>query len=125
MGDLEPETVLSGNAIFDEFKGALTEQYVFQQLNSVSNFNVFYWSADRSTAEVDFLVNYSDRIFPVEVKAEENLKAKSLRVYLEKHNPPFSFRLSMSDYRQENWLINLPLYAVSELQRLMERFIHE
>jgi predicted AAA+ superfamily ATPase len=77
---------------------------------------VFYWSADRSIAEIDFLLQINERIIPVEVKAEENLKAKSLKSFYDKFNPPVSVRTSMADYRQETWLTNIPLYAFESAQ---------
>jgi predicted AAA+ superfamily ATPase len=105
--------------IFTEFKGALTEQYVFQQLVSSEEYAVYYWSAERSTAEIDFLIQHKNTITPLEVKAEENLHAKSLKVFHEKFNPVISVRTSMSDFRRQDWLINLPLYAVSELGNVL------
>ena len=116
MGKLDVKTLLEGNAIFNEFKGALTEQYVFQQLNSDSEYVIYYWSAARSLAEIDFVVQYNSMIVPIEVKAEENLQAKSLKVYVEKYRPETAVRTSMSDYRKQDWLTNLPLYAISELK---------
>ena len=118
MGDVDAKTLLEGNAIFSEFKGALTEQYVFQQLKSTDEYVINYWSADRSTAEVDFVVQYEGVVVPVEVKAEENLQAKSLKVYTEKFNPQVALRTSMSDFRQQDQLINIPLYSISEMKRL-------
>lgn len=115
MTELDARSLLSGNDLFSEFKGALTEQFVYQQLRSMQEMVTFYWSAERSTAEVDFVVQHQGRIIPLEVKAEENLKAKSLRVLMEKFNPGKAVRLSMSDYREQDWLINLPLYAVNRL----------
>lgn len=120
MGDIDAKTMLEGNAVFSEFKGALTEQYVMQQLNSFDEYIIYYWSAERSTAEVDFVLQFKNLIIPVEVKAEENLQAKSLKVYREKFNPEVTIRSSMSDYRKEDWLINLPLYAISELRHLLD-----
>lgn len=79
---------------------------------------VNYWSAERSSAEVDFLVQYSGKVIPVEVKAEENLQAKSLRTFCKKYSPSMAIRTSMSDYREEEWMTNLPLYAISEITRL-------
>jgi predicted AAA+ superfamily ATPase len=119
MTDLDAKTLLERNMIFTEFKGALTEQYVFQQLVSSGEYTVNYWSAERSTAEIDFLIQHKNIIAPLEVKAEENLHAKSLRVFHEKFNPVISVRTSMSDFRRQDWLINLPLYAVSELGRVL------
>lgn len=118
MGDIDVKTLLEGNAIFEEFKGALTEQYVLQQLKTTKEINVYYWSAENATAEIDFLVQFDNDIIPIEVKAEENLRAKSLRSYVDKFSPKLAIRTSMSDFRQESWLSNLPLYAISELRSL-------
>ncbi len=115
MGNIDVKTLLEGNAIFKEFKGALTEQYVLQQLVSEKEFNVYYWSAEKSTAEIDFIIQHNGKVIPVEVKAEENLQAKSLKVFCQKYNPVIAVRSSMSDYKKEDWLINLPLYAISEI----------
>ena len=115
MSGLDAQTLLKGNELFSEFKGALTEQYVAQQLRSELGLSPFYWSAERATAEVDFLFQQGMNIYPLEVKAEENLKAKSLKVYFDKYQPKLAIRSSMSDYRQERWLLNLPLYAISRL----------
>lgn len=114
MGDLDVRTLLEGNRIFEEFKGALTEQYVLQQLITIPDLVVYYWSAERSTAEIDFLIQYSGEVIPIEVKAEENLQAKSLKTFCQKYKPQKAFRTSMSDFRQEDWLTNLPLYAMGE-----------
>jgi hypothetical protein len=119
MGDIDSKTLLEGNAIFSEFKGALTEQYVLQQLNSVDEHIIYYWSAERSTSEVDFISQFKGLIVPIEVKAEENLQAKSLKVYMEKFSPEISIRTSMSDFRKQDWLTNLPLYALSKLDYLL------
>jgi predicted AAA+ superfamily ATPase len=106
------KSLLQGNAIFEEFKGALAEQYVLQQLKCIEELPVYYWSAERATAEVDFLVQRHGEVIPIEVKAEENLKAKSLRTYYDKFNPANCVRTSMADYRREQWLTNVPLYAI-------------
>jgi len=118
MGNIDVRTLLEGNRIFNEFKGAITEQFVLQQLVNDNNNSIFYWSAERSTAELDFLVQNSGSVLPVEVKAEENLQAKSLKVFHQKYSHNFSIRASMSDYREQDWLINLPLYAINELLTL-------
>lgn len=118
MGDIDAKTLVGGNSIFSEFKGALTEQFVLQQLNSTNEYVIYYWSAERSASEVDFIVQINGIVIPVEVKAEENLQAKSLKVYVEKFKPKVSIRTSMSDFRKQDWLTNLPLYAISELKRL-------
>ena len=107
---LDLKTLLHGNRIFEEFKGALTEQYVLQEM--VANGIIpFYWSSN-GKAEVDFIIKYESDVFPLEVKAEENLQSKSLRSYSEKYNPAVALRTSMRDYRRESWLINIPLYAI-------------
>lgn len=120
MGDIDSGTLLERSAIFTEFKGALTEQYVFQQLKGSNDFVIYYWSAERSTAEVDFVIQLGNRIIPVEVKAEENLQAKSLKVFREKFNPGISVRTSMSDLRLQDQLMNLPLYAVSQMGKILK-----
>ncbi|TVR39053.1 MAG: ATP-binding protein [Bacteroidia bacterium] len=118
MGDIDAKTLLEGNAIFSEFKGALSEQYVIQELISAGDFAVYYWTAKRATAEVDFVLQYQGMVLPVEVKAEENLQSKSLKVFHQKFSPPVALRLSMSDYRIRDWLVNVPLYAVSRIKTL-------
>ena len=119
MGDIDVRTLLEGNMIFEEFKGALTEQYVLQQLTSISDLVIYYWSAERSIAEIDFLIQYSGEVIPIEVKAEENLQAKSLKAFCQKYSPQTAIRTSMSDFRKEDWLTNLPLYAIDELTELL------
>jgi hypothetical protein len=111
MGNLDVHTLISEQSLFEEFKGALTEQYVLQQLKSIDQLPIYYWSAEKATAEIDFLIQYKNRIIPIEVKAAENLKAKSLKSYHQKFSPEMSIRTSLSDYRKEDWLVNLPLYA--------------
>ena len=112
MTGLRQDVLLDGNELFREFKGALTEQYVFQQLKTIKNLNVYYWTASRGNAEVDFVVDTGSDVIPVEVKAEVNLQAKSLKVYREKFASKLSIRTSMADYRDEGWLVDLPLWAV-------------
>ncbi len=115
MAGLRQRTLLDGNDLFMEFKGALTEQYVCQQLKTMDDIGVYYYTNDRGSCEVDFIVDTGEQIVPMEVKAEVNLKAKSLKTYREKFNPEISVRTSMADYKKEDWLLNLPLYAVEEL----------
>ena len=117
--ELDLKSLLEGNRVFEEFKGALTEQYVFLQLLTDCGIRPCYWTAERATAEVDFVFQSGSDIIPLEVKAEENLKAKSLKQYFEKYKPPISIRTSMSGYRREAWRINLPLYAVTCLKTLL------
>lgn len=115
MADLDARTLLNGNAIFTEFKGALTEQYVCQQLLAELEAAPYYWSAEKSCGKVDFVLQHEENIIPVEVKAEENLNAKSLKNFVAKYGLPFGVRVSMSDYREQEKLINLPLYGIAAL----------
>ena len=116
MVRLNQRTLLYGNELFTEFKGALTEQYVMQQLAVNQDLGVYYYTNDRNTCEVDFIVDNGDNIIPLEVKAEINLKAKSLKTYREKFTPEISIRSSMADYSKEVGLINLPLYAIDGIE---------
>ena len=116
MVGLRQDVLLDGNELFREFKGALTEQYVLQQLKIVKGLNIYYWTADRGTAEVDFVVDTGSDVIPVEVKAEQNLQAKSLKVYREKFGPRVAVRASMADHKREDWLWNLPLWAVETMK---------
>lgn len=118
MTGLQQRTLLDGNDLFTEFKGALTEQYVCQQLKTIEDLGVYYFTNDRGSCEMDFVIDTGEKIIPVEVKAEVNLKAKSLRVYKDKYEPEVSVRTSMADYKKEDWLVNLPLYAVEEISRM-------
>ena len=115
MAGLYQRTLLDGNDLFVEFKGALTEQYVCQQLKTVKDLGVYYYTNDRGSCEVDFVADTGEWIIPVEVKAEANLKAKSLKTYHERFSPHVSVRTSMADYSREDWLMNLPLYAIDQL----------
>jgi hypothetical protein len=108
--DLDVKTLLDGNRIFEEFKGAFTEQYVLQEM--VANGKALFYWASSGDAEVDFVFKHGGDVFPLEVKAEENLQSKSLKVYAEKYTPPIALRASMKDYRRESWLINIPLCAI-------------
>ena len=119
MTGLGQTILLDGNNLFMEFKGALTEQYVMQQLAVEEELNIYYYTNDRGACEIDFLIDNGERIVPVEVKAELNLRAKSLKSYRDKYNPDISMRTSMADYRMETGLLNLPLYAVGEIKDLL------
>lgn len=118
MTGLRQGTLLDGNNLFTEFKGALTEQYVCQQLKTLEDLNVYYYTNDKNSCEVDFVVDTGELIAPVEVKAEVNLKAKSLKTYQEKFSPKISVRTSMADFKKEDWLVNIPLYAIEQLRSI-------
>lgn len=116
MAGLSPQTLLKGNAVFTEFKGALAEQYTFQQLRLAADNLIYYWSAESSRGEIDFLVQRDERIVPIEVKAEDNLQSKSLRLFVEAANGLHGLRFSMAPYRQQDWMTNYPLYAVEAVE---------
>jgi hypothetical protein len=108
MVGLRQDALLDGARLFVDFKG----QYVLQQLRTWQGIGIYYWTAPRGAAEVDFVVDTGSDIIPIEVKAEVNLRAKSLKTYHEKFSPAVSIRKSMVDYKQEEWLLNLPLYGI-------------
>ena len=112
MCDLPLETMIQGNDLFLQYKGALTEQFVFQQLFSSDVEKIAYWTNERSTSEVDFIIQTEGRIIPIEVKAEVNLRSRSFRFFCEKYQPQTALRFSLKDYKEESWMINLPLYTV-------------
>ena len=118
MTGLRQRTLLEGNDLFVEFKGALTEQYVCQQLKTMEDLDVYYYTNDRGSCEVDFIIDTGEQVVPVEVKAEVNLRAKSLKTYYGKFSPQISVRTSMADYKREEWLVNLPLYAINQITQI-------
>lgn len=118
MAGLHQQTLIDGNDLFVEFKGALTEQYVCQELKTLGDIGVYYYTNDRGSCEVDFVVDTGKMIIPLEVKAELNLKAKSLKMFRERFSPKLSVRTSMAEYKKEDGLVNLPLYAIDELVEL-------
>lgn len=120
MTRLDQETLLNGNELFKEFKGALTEQYVLQQLKTLKDIEPYYWTNDRGSAEIDFVIDTGKDVVPIEVKAETNLRAKSLKTYRDKFQPRLSIRTSMADYKREDWLLNLPLWAIGVIQKAIE-----
>ena len=118
MTGLRQSTLLDGNDLFTEFKGALTEQYVCEQLKTIENLRIYYYTNDRGSCEIDFIADTGEQIIPIEVKAETNLRAKSLKVYREKFALETSVRTSMTDFKKEDRLINLPLYAIGQMTDL-------
>ncbi|MCL2202947.1 MAG: ATP-binding protein [Defluviitaleaceae bacterium] len=115
MTRLRADTLLDGNDLFKEFKGALTEQYVLQQLKTIKGIKTYYWTNDRNSSEIDFIVDDGNTIIPLEVKAEVNLQAKSLKVFREKFSPEMAIRSSMADYKSAEGLVDLPLYAINSI----------
>ena len=119
MTGLNQSTLIEGNKLFVEFKGALIEQYMLQQLVTIENLNIYYYTNDRGSCEIDFLLD--NGVLPVEVKAEVNLKAKSLKVYKEKYNLEIPARISMNDYKKEEQLLNLRLYMTEEIRNIVKK----
>lgn len=120
MSRLNARIILEGSRLFEEFKGALTEQYVLQQLIVNPENDIFYWSAENATSELDFLIQTDECIVPLEVKAEENLQAKSLKVFVQKYGVKDAVRVSMSGFREQDWLTNFPLYNIGQLNRYLK-----
>lgn len=112
MCDLPVEALIHGNELFAQFKGALTEQFVFQQLHVSDSGRIAYWTNERSTNEVDFIVQKEGRVIPIEVKAEVNVKARSFRFFCDKYKPQLALRFSLKDFKEESWMTNMPLYTV-------------
>lgn len=118
LTNLDVKTLLEGNKIFEEFKGAIAEQYVLQQFKTIKDLPVFYWTNETSRSEIDFVIQIESNVIPVEVKAAKNLQAKSLKNYIEKYNPEIAIRTSMADYKKTENLIDLPLYALESILTL-------
>lgn len=112
LSRLDASVLLEGAGIFEEFKGALTEQYVLQQIVAAQNETPMYWAAEQAKAEVDFAIEREGALVPIEVKAAENLNSKSLRSYVDRFQPHQALRFSLSNYRVQADLTNVPLYAI-------------
>ena len=121
MSELPVKTILEGNEIFVEFKGALTEQYVLQQLLSDTTYTPYYFGTEKATFEQDFMIQVEDLIVPIEVKAEGNIKSKSLKMFHEKYHSKKAIRFSSLKYKSQDWLINIPLYAISNVTKIMKK----
>jgi hypothetical protein len=115
MSKASPRLMLINNGVFTEFKGAFTENYVLEQLKSMDGLDAYYFSKDNSTQEVDFLVQTAERVIPIEVKAEENVKSKSLKQFVTVDHAEKNLkglRCSMKPYIDQDWMENIPLYGV-------------
>jgi len=112
MAGIQISVLLDGNEVFTEFKGALTEQYVMQQLRIDSDRYIGYWTNERSTSEVDFIIQDKGVIIPIEVKSGENLRAKSFKLFCEKYSPEKAVRTALTSYKKEEWMTNVPLYGI-------------
>ena len=116
---IDDKTLLEGNEIFQEFKGSLTEQYVLCQLKQCTDLDVFYWTAEKGIAEVDFITQIGRENIPIEVKSSENLQAKSLKQFAIKYKNKTNVRTSMSNYRKEEWLTNIPLWSIGNIKKIL------
>lgn len=115
--NLDMKTIIDGNKIFTEYKGSLTEQYVLEELKSNYDIDLFYWTSDSYQSEIGFLIQYESKVIPIEVKAEKNLQAKSLKSFIEKYKNETNIRTSMSDYRVNGKITNIPLYAIGRFDK--------
>ena len=119
LSKLDAHTILEGSNIFTEFKGSLTEQYVLQQFKCMPEVYPYYWSSGER-AEIDFVVQYQDKIIPVESKAATNLRAKSLKSYSDQYKPEIALRFSMADYKKTDNLYDIPLYMVELFKEIVK-----
>lgn len=115
MTELDSVSIIEGNKLFMEFKGALTEQYVLQELKAQTNYTPYYFSTSSSRFKKDFIIQKDNQIVPIEVKAATNIKSPSLKAFFEKYNPEKSIRFSTLPYKDQGWMINYPLYAVCNI----------
>ncbi|MGN0015418.1 MAG: ATP-binding protein [Candidatus Gastranaerophilaceae bacterium] len=117
MNDLDARSLLENDKLFNDYNGAITEQYVLQEFKTLGDLPVFYWASNR--AELDFLIQYKNNIIPVEAKATVNLQAKSLKSFRQKFAPAISIRTSLADYEENNGLFNLPLYDIENVKEII------
>ena len=115
LSGLEAKTILGKYEIFQEFKGAIAEQYVLQQFKTIDDMPIYYWTNETSRSEVDFVIQRESKVIPVEVKAATNLKARSLKIYMEQFKPELAIRTSLADYKKTENLVDIPLYAIEHL----------
>lgn len=117
MNDLDPRSLLENDKLFNDYNGAITEQYVLQEFKTLGDLPTFYWASNR--AELDFLIQYQNNIIPVEAKATINLQAKSLKSFRQKFNPKISIRTSLADFEENNGLFNIPLYDIENVKGII------
>ena len=115
MSGIDSRSIIDGNSLFTQYNGAVAEQFVIQQLMLKSERQISYWTNDRSTSEVDFVIQTEGKIIPIEVKSGENLKAKSFKLFCQKYSPEIAIRASLAEYKEESWMTNLPLWAIETL----------
>ena len=115
MSGLDAKSIIDGNTLFVEFKGALAEQFVLQELICSTKYTPYYYGNESATFEQDFLIQKEMDIVPIEVKAETNIRSQSLKAFYDKYGPPLSVRFSLLPYCNQGWMVNIPLYAVCTL----------
>ena len=120
MAKIDATTIIEGNEIFIEFKGSLTEQFVLTELKTNTTSPIFYWSSEKGIAEVDYIIQLGKNNIPIEVKANENLQSKSLKNFVQKYDTKINIRTSMSNYKKEEWLINIPLYLIGNIENIIK-----
>ena len=121
MAKIDAMTIIEGNEIFVEFKGSLTEQYVLTELKTNIDSPIFYWSSDKGIAEVDYIIQLGKYNIPIEVKANENLQSKGLKTFVQKYKNQINIRTSMTNYRKEEWLTNIPLYLIGNIYNIINQ----
>lgn len=112
MSGIDIKSLIDGNALFTQYNGALTEQFIMQQLRLKNDRFIGYWTNNKSTSEVDFVIQENGKIIPIEVKSGENLKAKSFKLFCEKYKPQTAIRTSLANYKEESWMTNIPLWGI-------------
>jgi len=122
LTNLDVKTLLEENKIFEEFKGAIAEQYVLQQFKTINDLPIFYWSNETSRSEIDFIIEMDSKIIPIEVKSSTNLKAKSLKNYIEKFKPEMAIRTSTADYKKTDNLYDIPLYLIETFKKIIKSY---
>ena len=120
MAKIDSGSILEGNELLVEFKGSLTEQFVLSELKSNTDIPIFYWSSDKGMAELDYIIQTGRYNVPIEVKSSENLQAKSLKTFVEKYHTKINVRTSLSDYRKDDWLTNIPLYMIGDIEGIIK-----
>ena len=117
MTDLDVRSLLENDKLFNDYNGAITEQYVLQEFKTLHDLPIFYWTSNR--AELDFIIQYKNNIIPVEAKATVNLQAKSLKSFRQKYEPAISIRTSLADYEENQGLYNIPLFDISSVEKII------
>ncbi len=120
MLNISSDIIVKGSKLFSEYNGAFIENFVASELSKIDTGNLFYWTSN-SDAEVDFVIQHKNSIYPVEVKSGKSRNLKSLRSYSKKYNPEFIFRISPRNFVRDKDFINIPLYAVFILRNILNK----